>query len=63
MSRGAFPYDLDMDDFLDVRGHGFARVAVCVPEVRPADPAFNAAAHIRVLERAYERGAIYGVCP
>src|SRR5207247_4576 len=29
------------DDFLDVRSHGFARVAVRVPEVRVADPAFH----------------------
>jgi len=50
-------------DFLDVRGHGFARVAVCVPEVRVADPAFNAAAHLSQLEAAHERGAHYAVCP
>src|SRR5262245_36223319 len=51
------------DDFLDVRGHGFARVAVCVPEVRVADPAFNAEAHLRVLERAHAAGAHYALCP
>ena len=51
------------DDFLDVRGHGFARVAVCVPEVRVADPAFNAEAHLRLLERAHEAGAHYALCP
>jgi NAD+ synthase (glutamine-hydrolysing) len=50
-------------DFLDIRRHGFARVAVCVPEVRVADPAFNAAAHLRVLSRAHEAGAQYAVCP
>src|SRR5213594_3635845 len=51
------------DDFLDVRAHGFARVAVCVPETRVADPAFNAAAHLRVLERVHAEGAHYAVCP
>ncbi len=51
------------DDFLDVRTHGFARVAVCVPEVRVADPDFNAAAHLRQLRRAYDEGAHYAVCP
>jgi NAD+ synthase (glutamine-hydrolysing) len=51
------------DDFLDVRTHGFARVAVCVPEVQVADPAFNAAAHLRVLEQAHATGAHYAVCP
>src|SRR5213593_3159531 len=51
------------DDFLDVRTHGFARVAVSVPEVRVADPAFNAEAHLRVLERAHREGAHYALCP
>jgi NAD+ synthase (glutamine-hydrolysing) len=51
------------EDFLDVREHGFARVAVCVPEVRVADPAFNAEAHLRVLEQAWADGAHYAVCP
>ena len=50
-------------DFLDVRRHGYARVAVCVPEVRVADPAFNAAAHLTQLERAHAAGAHYALCP
>ena len=52
-----------IQDFLDVRAHGFARVAVCVPEVRVADPAFNAEAHLRVLTRAHADGAHYALCP
>src|SRR5438876_2286747 len=51
------------DDFLDVRTHGFARVAVCVPETRVADPAFNAAAHLRILARVHAEGAHYALCP
>src|SRR5437868_7186303 len=51
------------DDFLDVRTHGFARVAVCVPEVRVADPAFNAEAHLRLLEQVHREGAHYALCP
>ena len=50
-------------DFLDVRTHGFARVAVCVPPVRVADPAFNAAAHIELLGAAQRAGAHYALCP
>jgi NAD+ synthase (glutamine-hydrolysing) len=50
-------------DFLDVRQHGFVRVAVCVPEVRVADPAFNAAAHLTQLEAVHQAGAHYAVCP
>jgi NAD+ synthase (glutamine-hydrolysing) len=50
-------------EFLDIREHGFARVAVCVPEVRVADPAFNADAHLRALERVHADGAHYALCP
>ena len=49
--------------FLDVRRHGFARVAVCVPEVRVADPAFNVDAHLTALGRVHAAGAHYAVCP
>src|SRR5213596_3529539 len=42
------------DDFLDVRTHGFARVA---------DPAFNAEAHLRLLEQVHREGAHYALCP
>ncbi len=52
-----------IDDFLDVRTHGFTRVAVCVPETRVADPAFNAAAHLRMLAAAHAAGAQYALCP
>jgi NAD+ synthase (glutamine-hydrolysing) len=51
------------EGFLDVRTHGFARVAVCVPAVRVADPAFNREAHLTQLQAAYDRGAHYAVCP
>ncbi len=49
--------------FLDVRTHGFARVAVCVPEVRVGDPGFNTDAHLRLLRDAHEAGAHYALCP
>lgn len=49
--------------FLDVRKHGFARVAVCVPRVRVADPAFNADAHLAELEKVYDAGAHYALFP
>src|SRR6266403_701740 len=52
-----------LTDFLDVRAHGFVRVAVCVPEVRVADPTFNAEAHLRILTRAHTAGAHYALCP
>lgn len=49
--------------FLDVRQHGFARVAVCVPEVRVGDPVFNGASHLTLLESVYKAGAHYVLCP
>jgi NAD+ synthase (glutamine-hydrolysing) len=51
------------DGFLDVRRHGFARVGVCVPAVRVADPGFNRDAHLKELRAAWEAGAQYAVCP
>lgn len=53
----------DDSDFLDVRQHGFARVAVCVPETRVGNPQFNAAAHLRQLDQAHRAGAHYALCP
>jgi NAD+ synthase (glutamine-hydrolysing) len=52
-----------IDSFLDVRRHGFARVAVCVPEVRVADPVFNVEAHLRALASVHAEGVQYAVCP
>ena len=49
--------------FLDVRQHGFARVAVCVPPVRVADPLANAEAHVRFARRVHDEGAQYAVFP
>ena len=49
--------------FLDVRQHGFARVAVCVPPVRVADPLANALVHVRFARRVHEEGAQYAVFP
>lgn len=53
----------DLARFLDVRRHGFARVAVCVPRSFPADPEANRKAHLEVLREVYEGGAHYAVCP
>ncbi len=61
-ARAAEPMSAILD-FTDVRAHGFARVAVCVPEVRVADPAYNADAHLRLLGRAHAAGVHYALCP
>lgn len=49
--------------FLDVREHGFVRVAVVIPAVHVGEPEENLAAHIEALQRAYDDGAQYAVCP
>lgn len=49
--------------FLDVRTHGFARLAVCVPPLRVADPEFNVAAHLEQLEAVHRAGGHYALCP
>jgi NAD+ synthase (glutamine-hydrolysing) len=52
-----------MEAFLDVRQHGFARVAVSVPPGRVADPGFNAESHLAHLRAAHDAGCHYVVCP
>jgi NAD+ synthase (glutamine-hydrolysing) len=49
--------------FFNLYRHHFARVAVAVPEVRVADPAFNAAETIRLARQAGDRHAALVVFP
>jgi len=49
--------------FFNLYRHNFARVAVCIPEVRVADPAFNADQSIALLEEAGRRRAILALFP
>ncbi len=49
--------------FLDVRNHGYARVAVAVPRTHIADPAANAREHLELLRSVYDQGASYAVFP
>ncbi|MFM7734661.1 MAG: NAD(+) synthase [Alphaproteobacteria bacterium] len=50
-------------EFWNLYNHDLARVAVAVPEVRVADPVFNASATIVLLERAAEARAVLAVFP
>ncbi|MCZ7563849.1 MAG: NAD(+) synthase [Burkholderiales bacterium] len=43
--------------------HNFARAAVCIPEVRVGDPAFNARQTVALMRRAAERDALLAVFP
>ena len=49
--------------FDSLYAHGFARVAAAVPEVRVADPAFNAERTIELARRAADAGAALIVFP
>jgi len=54
---------LNKDAFLDIRSHGFLRVAVVVPLVHLADPMENAREHMQELRKVYEMGAQLAVGP
>ena len=49
--------------FFNLYRHNFIRAAVCVPEVRVADPAFNAARTVELLTRASEKKTFLAVFP
>ena len=49
--------------FFNLYRHGFVRVAACVPEVRVADPRFNASQTLALLKSASERAACVAVFP
>ncbi|MCK9229534.1 MAG: NAD(+) synthase [Syntrophales bacterium] len=49
--------------FFNLYRHGFFRAALCVPEVRVADPAFNGAASVMLARRAAGEGALLALFP
>ena len=49
--------------FLNPYSHGFARLAVAVPTMKVADPAFNAGASIVMLREAAAQGAVLVAFP
>ena len=51
------------DEFFNLYNHNFARVAVGIPSVRVADPAFNAEHTISLLEQAARSDAILALFP
>ena len=55
--------DLHPPAFLNPFAHGFARVAVAVPRLRVADPAFNGAESVALLEQAAAQGAVVVAFP
>lgn len=49
--------------FHSIYTHGFARVAVCVPHVRVADPVYNVARTLALAQQADARGAVVALFP
>ena len=49
--------------FFNLYRHNFVRVAVAIPEVRVADPAFNARQVVELLEESAKRRAALAVFP
>jgi NAD+ synthase (glutamine-hydrolysing) len=54
---------LKNSEFFNLYNHGFVRVAVGIPEVRVADPGFNGARTIELMERAEREKAILVLFP
>jgi NAD+ synthase (glutamine-hydrolysing) len=50
-------------EFFNLYNHGFIRVAVGIPEVQVADPAFNAAKTVELMQRAAAERAILALFP
>lgn len=50
-------------DFFNLYSHGFIRAAVGTPEVRVADPAFNGARTIELMEKAERENAVLALFP
>lgn len=49
--------------FASIYRHGFARVAVCVPRVRVAEPAFNASSTLELARQVDGEGAVLALFP
>ncbi len=49
--------------FFNLYTHNFIRAAVAIPEVRVADPVFNAAQTIALMQQAVQRHAVLAVFP
>jgi NAD+ synthase (glutamine-hydrolysing) len=51
------------EDFFNLYTHDFARVAVAIPEVRVADPAFNAQQTVALMREAVDHRAVVVLFP
>ena len=54
---------MDSKKYFNLYTHGFIKVALCIPEVRVADPAFNGETTLALARRAAEKGAVFALFP
>src|ERR671939_1265181 len=54
---------MEKADFFNLYNHGLIRVAVGIPEVQVADPAFNGSRTIELMEKAERDKAILALFP
>ena len=54
---------MNNSDFFNLYNHGFVRAAVGIPELRVADPAYNAARTLELMERAEREKAVLVLFP
>ncbi|MDI6742796.1 MAG: NAD(+) synthase [Smithella sp.] len=52
-----------MKNFFNVYHHGFIRAAVCVPDVKVADPVFNTKKTIELARKAAKQNALLAIFP
>ncbi len=52
-----------MENFFNIYGHGFVRVAACIPELKVSDPVFNTEKTLDLVHRAHENKAVVAVFP
>src|SRR5918995_3531745 len=54
---------MEKGNFFNLYNHGLIRVAVGIPEVQVADPAFNASRTLELMEEAEDERAILALFP
>ncbi len=54
---------MDSKKYFNLYTHGFIKVALCIPEVRVADPSYNGETTLALARRAAEKGALFALFP
>ncbi len=54
---------MEHKEFFNLYNQGFIRVAVCIPEIKVADPAYNACNVLSLIKEAAEQNAVMAITP